>query len=192
MSRACILWALKTCIQRIAGRRAILLGAIGLVGFRQDDRASARPKEGDRLVKANDASLTPLTPGDIPLGAGYITAWPMDPAEKIVRSGSRLNLLMLLRFDIAALAPDTASRAAAGVIAYTSICTHQGCDIDQWLAREQHLFCSCHESLFDPRDGAKVVDGPAPRPLPALPLTIVDSVLVVAKPFTAPVGYEKG
>jgi len=116
----------------------------------------------------------------------------MDPAAKIVRSGSRLNLLMLLRFNATALAADTASRAAEGVVAYTSICTHQGCDVDQWLEREQHLFCSCHESSFDPRDGAKVVDGPAPRPLPALPLTIVDGALVVAKPFTAPVGYERG
>ena len=58
--------------------------------------------------------------------------------------------------------------------------------------RSSILFCSCHESTFDPKDGAKVVDGPAPRPLPALPLKVVDGVLVVAQGFTAPVGYEKG
>jgi hypothetical protein len=28
--------------------------------------------------------------------------------------------------------------------------------------------------------------------LPALPLKIVDGTLVVAKPFTTPVGFEKG
>ncbi|HEX7138627.1 MAG TPA: Rieske 2Fe-2S domain-containing protein [Vicinamibacterales bacterium] len=82
--------------------------------------------------------------------------------------------------------------AASGVVAYTSICTHNGCDIDTWLAHDQSLFCSCHESKFAATDGGKVVDGPAPRPLPALPLTIADGALVVAKPFTAPVGYEKG
>ena len=37
-----------------------------------------------------------------------------------------------------------------------------------------------------------VVDGPAPRMLPALPLKIVDGKLVVAKPFTARVGFEPG
>jgi len=37
-----------------------------------------------------------------------------------------------------------------------------------------------------------VVDGPAPRPLPALPLKIVDGALVVARPFTSPVGFERG
>ncbi len=169
------------------------MSAIGLsLGLRQDDPASSRPREGDVLIKVGDDGRTPLTPNDIPLAGGYTTAWAMDPADKTVRSGSRLNQLLLLRFDPGALAADTRARAATGVVAYTSICTHNGCDIDNWLAREQQLFCSCHESIFDPRDGARVVDGPAPRALPALPLTIVDGALVVAKPFTAPVGYEKG
>jgi rieske iron-sulfur protein len=169
------------------------VGAIGWgLGLRQGDAAAIRPKAGDLLVTVGDTGRTPLTPDDVPLAGGYTTAWAMDPADRTVRSGSRLNQLLLLRFDPGALSPDTRARAAAGVVAYTSICTHNGCDIDNWLAREQQLFCSCHESIFDPRDGARVVDGPAPRALPALPLTIVDGALVVAKPFTAPVGYEKG
>jgi hypothetical protein len=36
-----------------------------------------------------------------------------------------------------------------------------------------------------------VVDGPAPRVLPALPLKIVDTKLVVAAPFTARIYFEK-
>jgi rieske iron-sulfur protein len=184
---------LKPCPHRISRRRALLLAVAGFgAGFRQDDQAAARPKEGDRLMKVGDARQTPLTPADIPSGAAFVTAWAMDQSTKVVRSGSRLNQVLLLRLDPAALSPETQSRAAAGVVAYTSICTHQGCDIDQWLANEQLLFCSCHESEFDPRDGAKVVDGPAPRALPALPLRIVDGTLVVAKPFTAPVGFERG
>jgi Rieske Fe-S protein len=119
-------------------------------------------------------------------------AWAYDPAQRTVRNGTRLNQLLLLRFVPEALALETRVLAASGVVAYTSICTHSGCDIDTWLAHERSLFCSCHESKFAAIDGGKVVDGPAPRPLPALPLTIVDGVLVVAKPFTAPVGFEKG
>jgi rieske iron-sulfur protein len=180
-------------MQRTPGRRAVLLGALGLsVAWRQDDPSSVRPKAGDLLIKVGDAGRTPLTPNDIPIGAGYTMAWAMDPANTSVRSGSRLNQVLLLRFDAVALAVETRARAAAGVVAYTSICTHNGCDIDTWLAREQHLFCSCHESIFDPRDGARVVDGPAPRALPALPLRVADGTLVVAETFTAPVGYEKG
>ncbi|MBZ5558927.1 MAG: Rieske (2Fe-2S) protein [Acidobacteriia bacterium] len=174
-------------------RRALLLSAIGVsLGFAQDDPASVRPKPGDLLTKVGDAGKTPLTPNDIPLAAGYTAAWAMDPADNTVRSGSRLNQVLLLRFDPASLATTTREHAADGVVAYTSICTHNGCDIDQWLAKEQQLFCSCHESIFDPRDGGKVLDGPAPRALPALPLAIADGALVVAKPFTTPVGYERG
>ena len=166
------------------------MAGIGLA-LRQSDGAAVRPREGDFLVRS-DKVLTPLAPEDIPLGAAPMLAWAMDPADRTVRSGSRLNQLLLLRFDPAALAADTRSRAAGGVVAYTAICTHTGCDIDDWIADRQILSCQCHFSEFDPKDGAKVVDGPAPRVLPALPLKLVDGKLVVAQPFTAVIGFEKG
>jgi Rieske Fe-S protein len=157
----------------------------------QDD-AAVRPKEGDLIVKADDPQHRPLAPADIPLNAPQTAAWAMDPASRTVRNGSRLNGLLLLRLDEAALAPDTRARAAGGVIAYTAICTHNGCDVDDWIADRPALSCSCHASEFDPRDAAKVLDGPAPRPLPALPLKIVDGRLAVAGPFTSRVGFEPG
>jgi rieske iron-sulfur protein len=64
--------------------------------------------------------------------------------------------------------------------------------VDDWQPAERLVGCQCHSSVFDPKDGAKVVDGPAPRPLPALPLTIVEGKLVAARAFTAPIGFEKG
>ena len=182
-------------------RRRVLMAGLGLgcgVGLEaralagQDGAASARPKEGDLLIRSGDASRTPLAPGDIPLGAAQTMAWAMDPGDRTVRSGSRLNQLLLLRIDPAKLSPETRTRSADGVVAYTVICTHTGCDVDDWLPKDQLLSCPCHSSMFDPKDGGRVVDGPAPRMLPALPLKIVDAKLVVAKPFTAPVGFEKG
>jgi Rieske Fe-S protein len=157
----------------------------------QDEPAQLRPRQGDLLVRAGGAP-TPLTPGDIPVGQIQTMAWAMDPTAHVVRSGTRLNQILLLRFDAAALSADTRARAAEGVVAYTAICTHNGCDVADWLASEQQLYCACHESTFDPKDGAKVVDGPAPRALPALPLTIVDGSLAVAAPFTARIGFEPG
>jgi len=156
----------------------------------QDDAAAVRPKPGDLLIRVGDANATPLTVADIPLGGKQILAWATDPESKTVRSGSRLNRLLLLRFDPEKLSAETRSRAADGVVAYTAICTHSGCDVSEWVAEEQALFCPCHSSKFDPKDGAKVMDGPAPRTLPALPLKLADGKLVVAKPFTARVGFE--
>ena len=65
-----------------------------------------------------------------------------------------------------------------------------GHERQDWQADEQLLHCPCHYTKFDPKDGARVVDGPAPRPLPALPLQIVDGKLAVASPFTTRVGFE--
>ena len=114
----------------------------------------------------------------------------MDPTDRTVRSGSRLNRVLLLRLNGDKLSPETRSRAAAGVVAYTAICTHTGCEVIDWLTDEQLLYCPCHFSKFDPKDGARVVDGPAPRTLPALPLTLSEGKLVVAKSFTSRVGFE--
>jgi Rieske Fe-S protein len=176
-----------------AGRRALLKAGIVLgVGFAQDDPASSRPRVGDLVVRAGDAARTPLAPADIPLASMQTLAWSMDPVERIVRSGSRLNQLILVRLDPGMLRPETRARAADGVVAYTAICTHTGCEVDDWQPGDRRLVCQCHSSIFDPADAGAVVDGPAPRPLPALPLKIVDGKLVVAAPFTAAIAFEKG
>lgn len=158
--------------------------------FTQDDPASSRPRPGDVLVRVGDPMATPLKPADIVVGKTQVMAWPMDPAAKTVRSASRLNMVIVLRLPDDQLAPATKARAAEGVVAYTAICTHTGCEVEEWLGQEQLLYCPCHASKFDPKDGARVVDGPAPRVLPALPLRIAEGVIVVAEPYTARVGFE--
>jgi rieske iron-sulfur protein len=180
-------------------RRAVLRSAAGVVlawmtpipASGQDAR-SARPAAEDLLVKIGDAKLEPLTAADIPVASTPVIAWPMEPGERIVRSGSRLNRLLLIRLDPAVLSEKTRALAAEGVVAYSAICTHTGCDVGTFLEDEQVLYCECHESKFDPRDNARVADGPAPRNLPALPLKVVDGRLVVAGPFTSKVGFENG
>jgi rieske iron-sulfur protein len=178
-------------------RRAILESGIGfglcLASarlFGQSDAASSLPKAEDLLVRAGVSDPQPLKPDDIALNEAPIMAWAMDPADKTVRSGSRLNALLLARFDPSRLSAPSRSRAADGVVAYTAICTHSGCEVSDWLDDNQILSCPCHDSLFDPKDEGKVVDGPAPRMLPALPLKVVDGKLVVAGPFTSRVGFE--
>jgi Rieske Fe-S protein len=180
-------------------RRAVVKGAIGVglgltltpLASAQGDPSSSRPKAGDLLIRVGDLTMTPLTPDQVPLAAAPVLAWAMDPAEKIVRSGSRLNRIILLRLPPDALNEATRARAADGVVAYTAICTHSGCEVIDWLTEEQLLYCECHSTKFDAKDGARVIDGPAPRSLPALPLKVVDGALVVAAPFTARVGFEE-
>jgi rieske iron-sulfur protein len=176
-------------------RRAILRAGIGLgilgLGRAQENPAALRPKEGDLLVKVDDQKAIPLTPGDIPLASDQTMAWAMDPVDKTIRNGERLNRILLVRFPSEQLSAETRARAAEGVVAYTAICTHAGCEVTDWIVDKQFLFCPCHDSTFEPKDNGKVVDGPAPRVLPALPLKIVEKKLVVAGPFTARIYFEK-
>jgi Rieske Fe-S protein len=129
---------------------------------------------------------------DLPVGGPQLQAYPADPKSGVVRNDSRLNLVMLVRFDPTTLNGETREHAAGGVLAYSGVCTHQGCPVNMWSKELSAFFCSCHGSTFDPKDGGEVIAGPAPRPLPALPLKLDDGVLVVAAAFTGRAGSEIG
>jgi Rieske Fe-S protein len=182
---------------RVPSRRSALKIGLGLLGVprlalaQEDDPKRERPQDGDMLVKIGAADAAPLKVGDLPLGGPQTLAWPMQPTTKTVRDGSRLNKVLLLRLDPAGFDPATQARAADGVVAYSAICPHTGCEVAKWLAETQRLECPCHFSQYDPKKGAVVVGGPTPRPLPALPLKTVDGRLVVAKKFTARPGFQQ-
>jgi thiosulfate dehydrogenase [quinone] large subunit len=61
--------------------------------------------------------------------------------------------------------------ADGSFVAYDATCTHQGCTV-AYDAGSRLLACPCHGSRYDPAQGAKVVAGPAPRPLAELPIKI--------------------
>ena len=54
-------------------------------------------------------------------------------------------------------------------VAYSAVCTHQGCTV---AYKNGQLACPCHGSVFDPANGAQVVNGPAQRPLPEIPVEV--------------------
>jgi rieske iron-sulfur protein len=179
----------------IVRRAALGLGLAFLaaprVGTAQDDAKRIRPQAGDMLIKVGAGDPVPLKAADLPLGGPQIFVWPMDPADKAVRDGSRLNKVLLLRLDPAGFDAATRQRAADGVVAYSAVCPHAGCEVTQWLAVTQRLECPCHFSQYDPKASAHVVGGPSPRPLPALPLKIVDGRIAVAQPFIGRVGIQQ-
>ena len=148
-----------------------------------------RAKVGDVFIPIDGGGHGPIEPRDVPTGGPLMFAWPMEPATGLVRKGSRLNKVLLLRLDPAMLEGATRDHAADGVVAYTAICPHTGCDVTDWLAGPKLLECPCHNSQYNPRADGALVAGPAPRPLPALPLKIADGKLMVAKPFTSRVGF---
>jgi Rieske Fe-S protein len=54
---------------------------------------------------------------------------------------------------------------------FTAVCTHQGCLVSEVAAGK--ITCPCHGSVYDANTGA-VVAGPAPAPLSAVPVSVVN------------------
>ena len=82
------------------------------------------------------------------------------------------------------------------IVAYSKICTHVGCPVALYEETTHHILCPCHQSTFQAAEGARVIFGPAARPLPQLPLgTDSEGYLVALSDFTQPVGpsfWERG
>jgi Rieske Fe-S protein len=151
-----------------------------------------RPQVGDIFVfPLGDLQGQVITPQALPVGGPPVIAYPTDPATQTLRNGSRLNRVLLIRLAQEDLTEQTRAVAGEGVVGYSAICPHTGCDVIGWENDAKHLVCPCHSSAFDPKDRARVMSGPAPRSLAALPLRLVDGKLTVAGPFSGRVGAEQ-
>jgi rieske iron-sulfur protein len=96
------------------------------------------------------------------------------------KSDNERNLIELVRL---------AADLPTGLVAYSAICTHLGCTVLPRLSEQGYIVCPCHASVFDPAADARVVSGPANRPLPALPIEVSsDGVVRAAGGFAGPVG----
>jgi Rieske Fe-S protein len=181
----------------VIARRRLLkwLSAVGIVspaiGLADEAEEAGRPPQpGDGLVFAfGDRAGQPIAPQDLGVNMKQVFAYATDPASGVVRSGSRLNQVLVVRLDPVMLSAETLARSVDGVVAYSGVCSHTGCDVTDWDASANRFQCPCHESQFDPADGARVVGGPAPWQLAALPVALEDGHLVVAEPFVGRVGF---
>ena len=163
-------------------RRVISIMATGIVSpiaLKPGMAAAAEPAR-DLLVDANEESdFKPLRPADLQMTKPMLV-FPFDVKAGAPKKESRLNKLVLVRLPEEKMTPDTLARSVSGVVAYSSICTHQGCDVKTWMSKESVLACYCHASKFDLFDGAKVVSGPASGPLRAVPLALSGEFLSIA------------
>src|SRR5262245_25463066 len=96
--------------------------------------SNERPQKGDVLVfSEGERAGEEIKPQDLKAGGPPVRAWPKDPKTSVVRKGSRLNEVLVVKLDPAELDEETRSRAAGGVVAYPVICVHTGCLITAWV-----------------------------------------------------------
>lgn len=146
----------------------------------------AKPQPGDLLVHAfGERAGQLIAPNE--MGEERVFAFPRSP-EGVVRDGSLHNEVSLLKLNEASMTEKTRAFAAGPFVAVSATCTHTGCEISGWNSATAELECPCHGSRFDALDAARVVNGPATKPLAYLPIEIQNGGFRVTGVFSRRVG----
>lgn len=148
-------------------------------------------RKGTRL--ARDPEGTPIKASDVTVGSVFHVIPEglndLPHHDLMVEKSKAVVLLVRLNPGDLKIQPGREDWSFDGIVAYSKICTHVGCPVALYEQQTHHLLCPCHQSTFDVADGAKVVFGPAKRPLPQLPITVDEEGYIVAKDdFSEPVG----
>jgi ubiquinol-cytochrome c reductase iron-sulfur subunit len=136
---------------------------------------------GSRVVTEDNR---PVRLGDLAVD-GVLTVFPAD------RISDATSQTVLINVGNAPQKVPLARRtwSVDGYVAYSKVCTHAGCPVGLYRASTHELLCPCHQSTFAVLDIATPVFGPAPRPLPQLPLAVdAEGYLIAQHDFTEPVG----
>lgn len=146
-------------------------------------------EEGIRL--ARDPSGVPIKASEVTLGSVFqVIPENLYESEHYLDAKAKA-IVLLVRMDPNDLseAEDRKAWSYDGIVAYSKVCTHVGCPVALYEQHTHHLLCPCHQSEFDVSEGAKVIFGPAARPLPQLPITVDDEGYLVAQSdFKEPIG----
>ena len=136
---------------------------------------------GNRRIKASDLEVGAVA---------QVLPEIEDPEHrKLSDIGKDAVLLIRLRPEEFNLDADRLAMTHEGIIAFSKICSHMGCAVALYEQQTKHLLCPCHQSTFDVTRAAKVIFGPAARPLPQLDITVdSEGYLVARNPFSEPVG----
>lgn len=135
-----------------------------------------------------DANGRPVHRDDLQPG-GLLTVFPAGYETN--EETQAVDQTVLIRPQIGDLVtePGRGSWAPEGYVAYSKVCTHLGCPVGLYEQQLKVLVCPCHQSIFNILNGAVPKFGPAPRPLPQLPLYFDDSGYLRSQSgFDQPVG----
>jgi len=146
-------------------------------------------KAGTRLV--TDPGNRPILASDLEVGSVVQTLPAVaEGTERLLSDIAKDPVLLIrLRPEEFNLTPEKLAMTHDGIIAFSKICSHMGCAVALYEQQTKHLLCPCHQSTFDVTRGAKVIFGPAARPLPQLDITVdKEGYLVARAPFDQPVG----
>jgi Rieske Fe-S protein len=146
-------------------RRVVSLGGIGMAAVTVGLAACSSPAPtAEPAEPAESPSTEDGGSGGASAGAAPIVALADVPVGGAVA------------VDVDGKSYVVAQPEAGSVVAFTAICTHQGCKVAPAGAQ---LDCPCHGSQFNAFTG-EVLRGPAEAPLTALPVAVDGDTVVKA------------
>jgi len=172
----------RTVVSGIAG-----LGVLMLTGAEALAQDAGGPAPGDILVNAKGEA--PLTPADITGDSKQILFAYAQDAAGVTKKGGK-NKIALVRLDPSKLGEEALPRSADGVMAFSGLCTHAGCDVKAFDPDKGLMKCPCHGSVFDPAKNGEVATGPAKHRLASLVIEIENDRFVVKEGFDGKVGAQ--
>jgi ubiquinol-cytochrome c reductase iron-sulfur subunit len=137
---------------------------------------------------AVDSSGRRITQGELTVGS-ILTIYP--EGKQNTDRGQSVDQTVLIRISNENFTTQKGRETwgPKGYVAYSKVCTHLGCPVGLYEQQLQLLVCPCHQSMFNVTNGAIPQFGPAPRPLPQLPLYIdTDGYLRAQDDYNQPVG----
>jgi len=147
-------------------------------------------KPGDGLVYAQGGKAGALIMASSMKVGDAVLAYPTG------KSSNPANLVQLVKLEEKAFKPPTdISLTDQGFVAYSAICTHLGCTVS-WMSNQESptasfTECYCHNSIFNPAQGAKVMGGPAPIPLAQIGVKVMqDGTIAFTSDFNGPIGPQ--
>ncbi|MCW2496769.1 Rieske 2Fe-2S domain-containing protein [Jatrophihabitans sp.] len=159
--------------------------ALGLGKFQHKERALNHTgwKAGVRLIRKNGS---PVNRNDLEIGS-VESVFPDIPRGTKMADTPAL-LIRMLPEELHPV-PGREDWSVDGFIVYSAICSHLGCPVKLYEQQTHHLLCPCHQSTFAADRGAKVLFGPAARPLSQLAIRVdEDGYFYAQGDFSAPVG----
>jgi len=137
---------------------------------------------------------TPLRAADFSIPGQMITVAPEGYTEN--QDVLAKAVTIIIKFAPGVLVPNRPGQPGTimnwtvdNIVAYSKICTHVGCPVALYEQTTHRILCPCHQSTFDATNGAQILFGPAPRPLPQLPIgTDADGFLIATSDFHEPIG----
>jgi ubiquinol-cytochrome c reductase iron-sulfur subunit len=175
------------------------LGVFGIVAMFPLLR-SLGPVPGTTLDETNwtagsylvDASGRRIHSGDLAFGS-TVTVFPQGfENDDQAQAQDQVFLIRAEELTATSTGPEQITGMTGtplGYVAYSKLCTHLGCPVGLYERALLLLVCPCHQSMFNVVEKGIPVFGPAPRPLPQLPLAIDQAgYLYASAPFDQPVG----